>query len=43
LSAEPGAGQHHIDQLKAETASDKRDVLLKLLAEEAAKQVKAST
>ena len=33
----------YIDQLKTETDPAKRDVLLKLLAEEKATQVKAST
>jgi hypothetical protein len=34
---------HYIDQLKTETDPVQRDVLLKLLAAEEAKQIKAST
>ena len=34
---------HYIDQLKIETDPVRRDMLLKLLAEEEAKQVKAAT
>jgi hypothetical protein len=33
---------HYIDQLKIETDPVQRDMLLKLLAEEEAKQIKAS-
>ena len=35
--------EHYVDQLKTETDPVKRNVVLKLLAEEEVKQVKAST
>ena len=34
---------HYVEQLKTETDLDKRKVVLKLLAEEEVKQVKAAT